>query len=88
MELTVAGGSAINVSEATFGRDFSEALVHQVVTAYLAGGRAGTKAQKTVPMFVVVVVSRGNRKAPAVPCRYHSQPDMARWWQDICCPSP
>jgi large subunit ribosomal protein L4 len=47
MELTVAGGNAIDVSEATFGRDFSEALVHQVVTAYLAGGRAGTKAQKT-----------------------------------------
>lgn len=46
MKLTVAGGNAINVSEATFGRDFSEALVHQVVTAYLAGGRAGTKAQK------------------------------------------
>jgi large subunit ribosomal protein L4 len=46
MELTVAGGNAIKVSEATFGRDFSEALVHQVVTAYLAGSRAGTKAQK------------------------------------------
>ena len=47
MELAVAGGNAINVSDATFGRVFSEALVHQVVTAYLAGGRAGTKAQKT-----------------------------------------
>ena len=47
MELAVAGGKAIKVSDATFGRDFSEALVHQVVTAYLAGGRAGTKAQKT-----------------------------------------
>jgi large subunit ribosomal protein L4 len=47
MELAVAGGNAIDVSEATFGRDFSEALVHQVVTAYLAGGRAGTRAQKT-----------------------------------------
>jgi len=47
MELAVAGGKAIKVSAATFGRDFSEALVHQVVTAYLAGGRAGTKAQKT-----------------------------------------
>jgi large subunit ribosomal protein L4 len=46
MELTVNGGKDIKVSEATFGRDFSEALVHQVVTAYLAGGRAGTKAQK------------------------------------------
>jgi len=47
MKLAVAGGNAIKVSEATFGRDFSEALVHQVVTAYLAVARAGTKAQKT-----------------------------------------
>ena len=47
MKLAVAGGKDIKVSEATFGRDFSEALVHQVVTAYLSGGRAGTKAQKT-----------------------------------------
>jgi len=47
MKLAVAGGNAIEVSNTTFGRDFSEALVHQVVTAYLAGGRAGTKAQKT-----------------------------------------
>lgn len=46
MQLTVAGGKDIKVSETTFGREFSEALVHQVVTAYLAGGRAGTKAQK------------------------------------------
>ena len=46
MELAVSGGNAIEVSNNTFGRDFSEALVHQVVTAYLAGGRAGTKAQK------------------------------------------
>jgi large subunit ribosomal protein L4 len=46
MQLTVAGGKAIQVSEATFGREFSEALVHQVVTAYLAGARAGTKAHK------------------------------------------
>lgn len=47
MELAVSGGNAIQVSNETFGRDFSEALVHQVVTAYLAGGRSGTKAQKT-----------------------------------------
>lgn len=46
MKLSVAGGKDIQVSEATFGRAFSEALVHQVVTSYLAGGRAGTKAQK------------------------------------------
>ena len=46
MQLAVAGGKEIKVSDATFGRDFSEALVHQVVTAYLAGARGGTKAQK------------------------------------------
>jgi large subunit ribosomal protein L4 len=46
MQLAVAGGKEIQVSETTFGRDFSEALVHQVVTAYMAGARAGTKAQK------------------------------------------
>jgi large subunit ribosomal protein L4 len=46
MQLTVSGGKKLKVSDATFGREFSEALVHQVVTAYLAGGRSGTKAQK------------------------------------------
>ena len=47
MKLAVSGGNEIKVSDATFGRDFSGALVHQVVTAYLAGARAGTKAQKS-----------------------------------------
>jgi large subunit ribosomal protein L4 len=46
MQLSVSGGKSINVSESTFGREFSEPLVHQVVTAYLASARAGTKAQK------------------------------------------
>lgn len=35
------------MSEVAFGREFNEALVHQVVTAYLAGGRQGTRAQKS-----------------------------------------
>jgi large subunit ribosomal protein L4 len=39
--------SEIQLSDAAFGRDYNEALVHQVVTAYMAAGRAGTKAQKT-----------------------------------------
>ena len=41
------GGAAVQVSEEAFGRDYNEALIHQVVTAYQAGGRSGTKAQKT-----------------------------------------
>ena len=48
MELTLKDAqSALEVSEATFGREFNEALVHQVVVAYGAGARQGTKAQKT-----------------------------------------
>src|SRR5580693_9941772 len=43
----VSGGTELEVSEATFGQKFNETLVHQVVTAYRAAGRAGTKAQKT-----------------------------------------
>ncbi len=52
MELLLAAtgsslNSKVNVSESTFGQEFNEALVHQVMVAYLAGGRAGTRAQKT-----------------------------------------
>jgi large subunit ribosomal protein L4 len=37
----------VQVSDATFAREYNESLVHQVVVAYMAAGRAGTKAQKT-----------------------------------------
>lgn len=47
MELVVKGANALTVSETTFGREFNEALVHQVVVAYAAGARQGTRAQKT-----------------------------------------
>ena len=43
----VSGAAELQVSEAAFGHKFNEALVHQVVTAYGAAGRAGTKAQKS-----------------------------------------
>ena len=49
MELNITGSDkgTVAVSDDTFSRDFNEALVHQVVTAYLAGARQGTRAQKT-----------------------------------------
>mgnify|MGYP003396911743 FL=1 len=47
MNLNTVSGSAVELSEVAFGREFNEALVHQVVTAYLAGGRQGSKAQKS-----------------------------------------
>lgn len=48
MELvTKDAQSALTVSETTFGREFNEALIHQVVVAYAAGARQGSRAQKT-----------------------------------------
>ena len=48
MELNISGSATkLAVSDAVFGRDFSQDLIHQVVVAYRNAGRAGTKAQKT-----------------------------------------
>ncbi len=48
MELSIKGSAdTLKVSDNAFDRPFSEGLVHQVVTAYMAGGRAGTKATKS-----------------------------------------
>ena len=48
MELKMIGAEqGLEVSENAFGREFNEALVHQVVVSYLSTARAGTKAQKT-----------------------------------------
>lgn len=46
MKLKLQDKGSIDVAESAFGAKFNEPLIHQVVTAYLAGGRAGTKAQK------------------------------------------
>ncbi|MDY6890052.1 MAG: 50S ribosomal protein L4 [Pseudomonadota bacterium] len=45
LNLTGANGT-VEVSDLAFGKEFNEALVHQVVTAYMAAGRQGSKAQK------------------------------------------
>lgn len=52
MEIALATPSGkkaqgVEVSATTFGRDYNEALIHQVVTAHLAGARAGTRAHKS-----------------------------------------
>ena len=47
MNIKVQGKKcSVELSDATFGADFNEPLVHQIVTAYLAGQRQGNKAQK------------------------------------------
>lgn len=48
MKIKIAGGSnELQLSDAAFGSEYNEALVHQVVTAYRNAGRSGTKAQLT-----------------------------------------
>ena len=46
MNINMHGGSSMDVADAVFGQDFNETLVHQVVVAFMAAGRAGTHAQK------------------------------------------
>lgn len=47
MKLTVNGGASLECSDEIFACEYNEGLIHQVVTAYMAAGRQGTKAQKT-----------------------------------------
>ena len=46
MKLKMQGSGTVDVADTAFGADFNEPLVHQVVTAFLSGARAGTKSQK------------------------------------------
>jgi large subunit ribosomal protein L4 len=46
MELTIQGGASVQVSDAVFAADYKEALIHQVVVAYMNAARQGSKAQK------------------------------------------
>jgi large subunit ribosomal protein L4 len=58
MEIQLHDSTAkLSVSDAIFGAEYNEPLIHQVVTAYMAGSRAGTKAQKSKAM-----VSGGGKK--------------------------
>ena len=47
MNLNLRPDGSVEISEAAFAREFNEPLVHQVVTAYLAGARGGSRAQKS-----------------------------------------
>ncbi len=47
MNLKNTDGKAVKLDDAVFAKEYNETLVHQAVVAYMATGRAGTKAQKT-----------------------------------------
>ena len=79
MELSVVkpGNKAVGtvaVSEANFAREYNEALVHQVVTAYLSGARQGTRSQKTRSEVA------GGGKKPADP-KALTESDLQRFAQ-------
>lgn len=67
MELVLKDAqSALTVSETTFGRDFNEALVHQVVVAYAAVRVRALVLRRLVLKSLAPVKNRGARKVPAV----------------------
>ena len=48
MNLSLAAdGGSVEVSDVAFAREYNEALVHQVVVAYMSGARQGSRAQKS-----------------------------------------
>ncbi len=82
MELMVKGANALTVSETTFGREFNEALVHQVVVAYAAGARQGTRAQKTRSEVSGGGAKPWRQKGTG---RARAGPNLAYRWCYFCC---
>jgi hypothetical protein len=66
--------SRLEASDTLFGREYNEALVHQVLVAYQANGRSGNRARKAGMMSGIPPRSRGARRvlvAPALACLLH-----------------
>ena len=80
LKLDIAGGKGgVEVSEQAFGADFNEPLIHQVVTAFLAGSRSGTKRQKNRSEVRGGGIKPWRQKGTGSgPCRNHPQPDLGR----------
>ncbi len=72
MDLKTVTGAAVELSDTAFGREFNEALVHQVVTAYLAGARQGTRAQKTRAEVSGGGIKPCAKKVLVGSCRFYS----------------
>ena len=64
MKLKMQGSGTVDVAERAFGADFNEALVHQVVTAFLAGSGPAQKRKKTVQGCAAAGQSPTARRAP------------------------
>ncbi len=67
MDLTIVGSdNTLPVSDVVFGREFSEALVHQVVVAYRNTARSGTKAQKSRSQVSGTTKNQRSKKVAAL----------------------
>ena len=71
--------ASVSAPDALFAREYNEALVHQVVTAYLPMLAAPTVLKKAVPMSRNPLASLGGKKVQAAPRGHGFQPAMARW---------
>lgn len=68
---TGAATGSVVANDTLFGADFNEALVHQVVVAFMARSRSGTKAQKHVLKLLVVRLSLLIKKVQVVLVQVH-----------------
>jgi len=91
MDLNIAvpgkkAAKTVSVSDDTFGKEFNESLVHQVVVTYMAGSRQGTVKQKTRSE-----VGGGGKKAMASERDWQgsrrnlTRTAVAYWWCYLCC---
>ena len=75
-----AANGTVAASAELFGRDYNEALVHQVVTAYQANARSGNRAQKgRSDVKKVDQEALASKRYGPRPCRYGVFALVARW---------
>ena len=70
--------SSVTAADETFGRDYNEALIHQVVTAFQANARSGNRAQQTRAEVTASTHKPWRQKGWPCACRPYLQPDLAR----------
>ena len=59
--------ATLQASDALFGREYNEALIHQVVVAYMANARSGNVPRRAVTKCPIRPTSRGVKKARVAP---------------------
>lgn len=77
-------GTGVSASDVVFGRDYNEALIHQIVVAYQANARSGNRAQKDREQVKHTTKKPWRQKGTGpCPCRYVVEPAVARRWSHL-----